>query len=130
MKKILLSFLFLLLSIIGYSQAERYPVFPACESEQISNLPSCFKNQVKEVVLNNFIIPENVIQENFKGIINVVFLVDDSGNFKVLYVNSPFKELKDEVERVFKTLTTITPAKFNNHNSTHHIKYNFTHQLI
>jgi len=116
MKKILLSFLFLLLSIIGYSQAERYPVFPACESEQISNLPSCFKNQVKEVVLNNFIIPENVIQENFKGIINVVFLVDDSGNFKVLYVNSPFKELKDEVERVFKTLTTITPAKFNNHN--------------
>mgnify|MGYP000872804455 CR=1 FL=1 len=66
MKKILLSFLFLLLSIIGYSQAERYPVFPACESEQISNLPSCFKNQVKEVVLNNFIIPENVIQENFK----------------------------------------------------------------
>ncbi|REE80853.1 hypothetical protein BX611_2511 [Lutibacter oceani] len=116
MKKILLSFLFLLFSIVGFSQTEKYPVFTACELEPVSNLPSCFKNQVKEAVLKDFKIPENVIQENFKGSINVVFLVDVSGNFKVLYVNSPYKELKAEVERVFKKFPIITPAKFNNHN--------------
>ena len=114
-RNIYLSILFLLFSVITYSQAEKYPVFIACESEQIANLPTCFNNQVKEAIVAEFKIPENVLQQNFNGLINIVFIVDATGNFKVLYVNSPYEELKTEVERVFKTLPKITPAKFNNH---------------
>ncbi|MEX1384117.1 MAG: gliding motility protein RemB, partial [Lutibacter sp.] len=108
-KNIFLSVLFLLFSVVIFSQAEKYPVFSACESEQIENLPTCFKNEVKDAIISEFEIPETILQQNFKGLINVVFIVDATGNFKVLYVNSPYKELKTEVERVFKTLPKITP---------------------
>jgi len=116
LRNIFLSVLFLLFSVFAFSQAEKYPVFSVCESEQIAKLPTCFKNEVKNAIISEFKIPENVLQQNFKGLINIVFIVDATGNFKVLYVNSPYKELKTEVERVFKSLPKITPAKFNNHN--------------
>jgi len=115
MKKIILSFLFLFLTIPLFSQTEKYPVFKECETVENSELATCFNNQVKISVVNEFKIPENIKQDNFAGIINVVFLVNASGDFKVIYVNSPYKELKQEVERVFETFPKITPAKYNNH---------------
>ena len=115
MKEIIFSFIFLFLSISVFSQIEKYPVFKTCEPVIVSELPSCFKIQVKKAIITEFKIPENIKQDNFKGTINIVFLVNTSGNFSVIYVNSPYKELKEEVERVFTTLPKITPAKFNNH---------------
>ncbi|MFK5958875.1 MAG: gliding motility protein RemB [Lutibacter sp.] len=113
MKKITLIFLFLSISV--FSQTEKYPVFEACEGVDVSEMPFCFKNEVKQAIISEFKIPKNVQQENFRGTINIVFLVNTLGKIKVIYVNSPYKELKAEVERVFTMLPTITPAKFNNH---------------
>lgn len=115
MKKIIFSFIFLFFSIFVFSQAEKYPVFKACNSTTIAELPSCFKQEVKKAILKEFKVPSNVQQENFNGTINVVFLVNTLGNLKVIYVNSPYKELKTEVERVFTTFPKIIPAKYNNH---------------
>ena len=115
MKRIILSFLFLFISISAFSQIEKYPVFSECDSSQVSQLAACFKRMVKEKVMLEFKTPENLQKENFKAKINIIFSVNASGDFKVTYVNSPYKELKEEVERVFKTLPTLTPAKFNNH---------------
>ncbi|OGS73897.1 MAG: gliding motility protein RemB [Flavobacteria bacterium RIFCSPLOWO2_12_FULL_35_11] len=115
MNKIFLSFLLLLSSISGFSQIEKYPVFASCDSAVISELGTCFRNQVKNAVIGEFKIPENLKKDNFKATTNIVFLVDAEGNFKVIYVNSPYKELKAEVERVFTTLPKITPANYNNH---------------
>jgi len=115
MKKLIFSLIFLNLSIIVFSQTEKYPVFEACDSSTISEIPSCFNTQVKKAIISEFKIPENIKEENFTGSINIVFLVNTSGDFKVIYVNSPYKELKEEVERVFTTLPKITPAKYNNH---------------
>jgi hypothetical protein len=115
MNKIFLSFLLLLSSISGFSQIEKYPVFASCDSAVISEMGTCFRNQVKNAVIGEFKIPENLKKDNFKATTNIVFLVDAEGNFKVIYVNSPYKELKAEVERVFATLPKITPASYNNH---------------
>ncbi|WP_456463364.1 gliding motility protein RemB [Lutibacter sp.] len=115
MKKIISSFFFLFLSISAFSQVEKYPVFKECNTENISEIPNCFKEQVKKIIIKEFKIPKNIRQENFSGTVNIIFLVDNLGNFQVTYVNSPYKELKDEVERVFKMLPKITAAKFNNH---------------
>lgn len=115
MKRIILKFLLLLFSISAFSQVEKYPVFEACISTEVSQLATCFKNQVKEKVIQEFKIPENVKNENFRGNIQIVFSVNTDGNFKVIYVNSPYKELKEEVERVFTTLPVVRPASYNNH---------------
>lgn len=115
MKKLLFSFIFILSVTTLFSQIEKYPVFKTCETVEVSEIPSCFKATIRELVLAEFQIPEIVQQENFRGTVSIVLLVNTSGNFKVIYVNSPYKELKKEVERVFTKLPTITPAKFNNH---------------
>lgn len=111
----LLPLFFFLVSFSVFSQIEKYPVFKNCDTLQIEQLKACFKSEIKKAVLNEFVTPENVIQDNFKGTVNVVFVVTYKGEFKFIYMNSPYKELKEEVERVIKTLPTITPAKYNNH---------------
>ena len=63
-----------------------------------------------------FKVPSIIESEKYKGNINAVFLVTNTGEFKLLYINSPYKELKIEVNRVFNTFPKITPAKFNNNN--------------
>jgi len=115
MNKLLLPLIFFLVSASVFSQIEKYPVFKNCDTIQITQLQSCFKSELKKAVLNEFITPENVLQDNYKGTINIVFVVTSEGNFKLIYVNSPYNEIKEEVERVFKTLPIIIPAKYNNH---------------
>ncbi|RXP64577.1 gliding motility protein RemB [Lutibacter sp. HS1-25] len=114
MKK--LRFLFLLLvSTSVFSQIEKYPVFKNCDTLQIAQLKTCFKNELENTILKQFVTPTNVVQDNYKGTVNIVFVVTSEGNFKLIYVNSPYKEIEEEVKRVFKNLPKITPAKYNNH---------------
>jgi len=115
MKKIIFSFVLLFFSWSVFSQIEKYPVFKTCETVEVSEIPSCFKVAIKEFILTEFQIPKIVKQENFKGTVSIIFSVNTSGNFSIIYVNSPYKELKEEVDRIFKILPKITPAKFNNH---------------
>src|SRR5690554_3946706 len=57
--------------------------------------------------------PVDVVEKNFKGKINVLFEVDNSGVFKVLYVDSAYESLKLEARRVFETLPIIDPPTYN-----------------
>ena len=103
------------ITVFVFSQSQKYPVFKECNAVEISELPICFNNEVKKAIVSEFKMPEIINQDKYEGTINVVFLVNTLGNFKVIYVNSPYQELKDEVQRVFKTLPQITPASYNNH---------------
>ncbi len=110
-----LSILLVLFAISVFSQSQKYPVFNECESSTIDELPTCFNNQIKKLIVSEFITPENLVKDNYSGTTNVVFIVNNKGDFKVVYVNSPYKELKEEIERVFGILPQITPASYNNH---------------
>ncbi len=111
MKNLLIPFLFL--SFIAFAQVEKPPVYKGCENESIQNLETCFNNQLKSDILKEFKVPEIVSKDNFKGQLNIIFLVTKTGEFEVLYINSMYKALENEVERVFKLLPNIQPATFN-----------------
>ena len=115
MNKTVLALFIFLCSLSGYSQIEKYPVFKACDSTSVEQMSSCFKSEIKNAVINEFKVPEVVLKENYRGTLNAVFVVTTSGDFKLIYVNSPYKELKTEIDRVFSVLPTIIPAKYNNH---------------
>lgn len=91
---------------------EKYPVFPACEMTQISELPECFKNNVQHTISSAFKMPEIVIKDNYKGRMDILFEVTKEGAFKVIYANAAYAELKDEVEKVFGKFPVITAATF------------------
>ncbi|MGB0892417.1 MAG: gliding motility protein RemB, partial [Flavobacteriaceae bacterium] len=59
--------------------------------------------------------PTIIENENFKGTVNTIFVVTTEGDFKLIYINTPYQELKQEIERAFKVFPKITPGWYNNH---------------
>lgn len=117
MKKFIVLFVSFLMFQISYSQVEKFPVFDDCKSVSVEDLEKCFYEQVYKNFQAELKIPQQLTDENFKGGITITFLVDNKGQFKVLYVNSPYPEFRIEVERVFSTFPTIKPSTYNNLNT-------------
>jgi hypothetical protein len=118
MKKILPFLVLLFLSSrmnaqVTQKATDRFPVFPSCENLQFQALEICFNNQVQDFVYNNFKVPEDLNQSNYKGTVIVLFEVNESGNFKVLYVDAIYEKLVDECKRVFGKMPKIYPATHN-----------------
>jgi len=113
MKKSLLLYV-LLIPVFIFAQSERHPAFKSCKELDIEKIELCFYKTTKELFFKEFNAPVILEREKYKGTVNVVFVVTNSGSFKLIYINSPYKELKEEVDRVFAMLPVISPAKFNN----------------
>jgi len=117
MKKLLLLLLLILTSFsfaqVSKKQTDKFPIFPACEGLQFQALETCFNNEIQEFVYNNFKVPVNLKQNNFKGTIIVLFEVNETGNFKVIYVDAVDESLVAESKRVFGKIPKISPATYN-----------------
>ncbi|MFD1161746.1 gliding motility protein RemB [Hwangdonia seohaensis] len=94
-------------------QYEKPPVFPNCESVDIEALQHCFDNSVFTHIFYNFKVPQKTLDENYKGNVAVLFEVDTTGTFKVIYVDAIYNELKDEAKRVFALFPKVKPATYN-----------------
>jgi len=116
MKRILL-FTILLVSSFGYAQTlstyEKPPVFDECESEAVDQIKSCFNYTLNSFIYKNFKVPEIVNKESYTGDIQVLFEVNQEGEFKVLYVDAIYDDLKKETNRVFNALPKVKPATYN-----------------
>ncbi|WP_281297421.1 gliding motility protein RemB [Flavobacterium limnophilum] len=125
MKKGLLSLFLSLCSFVALSQnvnttpkkavssPSRFPVFPKCENLEASTLEKCFYNEVQDFVFENFVVPENLVQNNFQGKVKVLFEVDEKGVFKVVYANAVDDALIKEAKRVFAKFPKIKPSTYN-----------------
>jgi hypothetical protein len=92
---------------------EKPPVFSECENVEIELMQKCFDNQVFSLIFNNFKVPEKVTEENYKGNIVVLFEVSKEGDFRIIYVDATYQELKDEAKRVFGEFPKIEPGTYN-----------------
>jgi len=117
MKKFASFFIFLVatssFSQITTASFEKYPVFEECANSSIDSLENCFNYTLQQFIYKNFKTPEIVYSENYKGKTEVLFEVNKKGDFKVLYVDAIYNELKEEAKRVFNLLPKITPATYN-----------------
>jgi hypothetical protein len=95
------------------SSDEKFPVFPNCNNLERQELENCFYNEVQQFVYQNYQVPEKLKQNQYKGIVKVLFEVDATGKFKVLFVNSSNEELIAETKRVFEKLPAIVPPTYN-----------------
>lgn len=113
MKKIIF-LIGLIFPITLFAQTEKFPTFKTCIDQDSLSLENCFYLQTKIAFFKEFKEPKILADNKFKGSVNAVFIVTNEGNFKLIYVNSPYKELEEEVDRVFKTFEIIEPATYNN----------------
>ncbi len=118
MKRLLLalllsSFSTLLLAQGSANEYYKYPVFPACDAVDLEQLPTCFQQALNTFIFENFQLPEVVTEENYQGKMVALFEVTEEGQFKLLYVDAIYDELKVEVQRVFTTLPQIQAPTYN-----------------
>lgn len=114
MKKIYY-FITLLFSIVSAAQTatnEQFPLFPECENFVGKQQETCFHNTIQDYFYSNFKVPQELVDQNYKGVVITVFEVDTIGNFKVLYTEAAHESLKNESNRVFGSLPKIKPATF------------------
>ena len=116
MKRIVL-FAILLTTTFGYAQTvltyEKSPVFKECDSVAVDQLKSCFNFTLNSFIYENFKIPQIVIDESYVGDIKVLFEVNKEGEFKAIYTDAIYEELKEESKRVFDSLPKIQPGTYN-----------------
>jgi hypothetical protein len=116
MKRFSALIIFLLQTVI-YSQNnihnEKPPVFANCENLEFNEQQTCFESEVRQSIYNNFKIPQRIIDVNYKGEVSVIFEVNAEGQFKVIYTDAMYDELKEEMKRVFKLFPNIKPGTYN-----------------
>jgi hypothetical protein len=107
----------LLFSFLGFTQTlptyEKPPVFNACESEAVDKIKSCFNYTLNSFIYKNFEVPQIVIDEAYKGDVRILFEVNKEGEFKVIYTDAIYADLKVESKRVFELLPKIKSATYN-----------------
>jgi len=86
------------------------PLFPNCDAKIPEEINACFDIQVQQFIFDNFKTPDFLVQNQYKGKINVLFEVDTVGVFKLRYTDAVYAELRTEVERVFTMMPKVTPA--------------------
>lgn len=113
--------LLVLLQYNAYSQntfsSEKPPLAPGCEGSPVAALQSCFDAFVSNNIYSKFKVPERVTSNNYKGEVVVLFEVDTTGQFQVIYTDALYAELKQEVKRVFSQFPKIKPATYNGRNT-------------
>lgn len=92
---------------------ERPPVFPECDNVPIAMQQDCFNQQVYSYIRQTFKVPKKLLKQNYNGRVVVLFEVDTSGQFQLVYTKAAYSELKAEAKRVFESLPKIQPATYN-----------------
>jgi len=115
--KLIIVLLLFLVQYNAFSQElsynEKPPVYPNCEEISFDAQQNCFNNQVHQFIFENFKVPQHVLDAKYKGEVSVIFEVDVKGQFKVIYTDAMYDELKEEMKRVFSLFPTIKPGTYN-----------------
>lgn len=113
---LLLPFIFLSFQLKAQDanlSSEVYPEFEECENVDYASQAACFNRTLISHITADFELPDIVNSENYKGLLTVIFEVDEEGRFQIIYLDAAYDELKDEIKRVFEGLPVIKPATYN-----------------
>ena len=88
-----------------------YPKFEACGDLDSAELPGCFSAQI------NLLVREAAQGWNTADLstdqVSVLFEVDKTGRFVVLYIDSPSEQLRENLQEFFSSLAPVEPASYN-----------------
>lgn len=84
-----------------------------CEKLPEAQQEACFTNFVQDFIYEHFELPAAAKEANFTGSITVLFEVNEEGNFKLLYVDSPSEPLEAATKAVFAQFPAVSPATYN-----------------
>lgn len=94
---------------VSFIVIEDVPVFPGCEGAD--NKRACFQEMMQKHIRKNFRYPENAIDMNLQGKVNIVFTIQKDGSINDVKMRGPHKILETEAVRIISKLPKMTPGK-------------------
>ena len=105
--------------VVAFEETEEIPVFKGCDQSSSSRKDAvdCFNQKMMLHIKRNFSYPEEALDNNIEGRIDITFIINDSGLIKNIAAkssNSSFKDQKiliDEALRIIGLLPKFSPGK-------------------
>ncbi|MCL6268137.1 energy transducer TonB [Flagellimonas myxillae] len=94
---------------VSFIVVEDSPVFPGCEDAQDQR--ACFQSMMQKHIRKNFRYPENAVDMNLQGRVNVMFTIQKDGSIDDVRMRGPHKVLEQEAARIISKLPKMTPGK-------------------
>ena len=122
MNKIYYIVLLIVSSFSVFSQTnslnEQLPVFPDCENTILEKQEACFYNTIQNFFFENFKVPVDLSDSDYKGNVVALFETDTLGRFRVIYVDALTEGLKKETKRIFELLPEVESATYSGRKTT------------
>ncbi|KQC29886.1 TonB family protein [Flagellimonas eckloniae] len=94
---------------VSFIVIEDVPIFPGCEGADDKR--ACFQEMMQKHIRKNFRYPENAVEMNLQGKVNIVFTIQKDGNIDNVKMRGPHKILETEAARIISKLPKMTPGK-------------------
>ena len=72
---------------------EKPPIFESCEGIGLDALQDCFDKNVYQFIYANFKVPDEVSNDSYTGEVSVLFEVDTTGTFQLVYVDALYETI-------------------------------------
>ena len=99
--------------IISIDDVENPPVHPNCTDLPKMQTKACFKVNITEFIITEFNSEVLVNNTPTSQKLYIAFIVDEKGVISNIEINTPFKEVKEEITRLLKNTPKVKPAMQN-----------------
>jgi protein TonB len=86
------------------------PVWPGCESNDVSKTDACFAQKLNEHIQKNFRYPADAWKNNIQERVVVTFMINTKGEVEITNVEGKNKELVDEAKRNIMAIPKMKPG--------------------
>lgn len=95
--------------LVSFIVVEDVPVFPGCENAEDQR--ACFQEMIQKHIRKNFRYPENAVDLNLQGRVNIMFTIQKDGSIGDVRMRGPHEVLETEASRIISKLPKMTPGK-------------------
>lgn len=100
--------------VIPFEQTDEIPLFKGCDdSNSRKESVDCFNQKMMNHIKRNFNYPEDALESNIQGKVDITFIINESGLIKDIKTSSQDKSglLEEEAARIISSLPKFQPGK-------------------
>ncbi len=77
---------------IIYVRVETFPTHQGCEDKEVTDLESCFDQQIQRLVAENFEFPQSALEEGVEGTIRLSMIIEKDGTISEARISQGIQE--------------------------------------
>ncbi len=101
-------------SLVSFYEIEQPPLFPSCETLDLTEQNKCFQEALFNHVKKNFSYPQKAVSQKIEGRVFISFIIEKDGSITIDKVKGSHEILEQEAVRIIISLPKLSPGKIKN----------------